>query len=231
MGGYRYYRATQENFYKPEQFRHYGKNVRIDAGVQIAGTEGLYLSDEVSISPCQINAIGGVYLGRGCQIAAGTIILSVDHSYTNGESLPYDSLRLIKPVYIEDYVWIGANVIISPGVRIGEGAIIGMGSVVVQDVPPLAIVSGNPAQVLTYRPQPIFEELKAKGTVIDPFKELPLLKIPPFAKRKFKNELPKLGFDVTKGGEYFYYDKTRKPGQRLFPADIKAGPASNGRGE
>jgi acetyltransferase-like isoleucine patch superfamily enzyme len=222
VGGYRYYRATQEDFYKPEEFRHFGKRVRIDPGVHIAGAEGLYISDDVCISPTvQINAIGGCHLGRACQIAMGTIILTVDHSYTNGESLPYDSLRIIKPIYIEDYVWIGTQSIIGPGVRIGEGAIIGMGSVVMQDVPPLAIVSGNPAQVLMYRSKPDFERLKEQGAAIDPYKELPLLKIPPFMKRKYKNELKELGFDVSNGQEYFYYDKTRKPGERLFPADRK----------
>ncbi len=229
VGGYRYYRATQDDFYSPEQFRHYGERVRIESGVRITGTEGLYISDDSCLSSCQINAIGGCYLGRACQIADGVIILTVDHQYTAGESLPYDSLRIIKPVYIEDYVWIGANAIIAPGVRIGEGAIIGMGSVILQDVPPLAIVSGNPPQILTYRSKPEFDRLKALGAAIDPFKELPLLKMPPFMKRKYKSELKELGFDVSDGREYFCYDKSRKPGQRLYPVDSKNGALPTGR--
>ncbi len=48
-------------------------------------------------------------------------------------------------------VWIGDSVIIKAGVRIGDGAIIGMGSVVTKDVPPYAIVGGNPAKVIRYR--------------------------------------------------------------------------------
>lgn len=227
-GGYRYYRATQKDFYKPEDFRSYGKRVRIDPGVRIAGVDRLSISDDASIAPCQINAIGGCRLGRACQIGDGVIILTVDHQYTGGESLPYDSLRLMKPIYIEDYVWIGTQAIIGPGVRIGEGAIIGMGSVVVQDVPPLAIVSGNPAQVLTYRSKPDFDRLKEQGAAINAFKELKLLKMPPFMRRKYKNELKELGFDGSGGHEYFCYDKTRKPGQRLFPVD-KDGVPLNGR--
>ncbi len=229
MGGYLYYRATQKDFYKPEDFRSYGKRIRIDPGVRISGAEGLTISDDASLAPCQINAIGGCHLGRACQIGDGTIILTVDHQYTCEESLPYDSLRIIKPVYVEDYVMIGARVIIGPGVRVGEGAVIGMGSVVMQDVPPLAIVSGNPAQILTYRSKPDFDRLKAEGAAIDPFKELPLLKMPPFMRRKYKNELKELGFDVSDGREYFCYDKTRKPGQRLFPVDHKNGASGNGR--
>ena len=109
--------------------------------------ERLSLGDNVGISPwTQINAVGGCYIGRACQIAAETVILTVDHQYTEGEALPVDRVRLIKPVIIEDYVWVGLRVLIAPGVRIGEGAIIGMGSVVVQDAPPLAVVAGNPAE-------------------------------------------------------------------------------------
>ena len=49
-------------------------------------------------------------------------------------------------------VWVGANVTIMPGCKkIGNGAIIGGGSVVTHDVPPYAIVAGNPAKILRYR--------------------------------------------------------------------------------
>jgi virginiamycin A acetyltransferase len=52
---------------------------------------------------------------------------------------------------VEHDVWIGADVTIMPGVRIGSGAIIATASVVVSDVPPYAIVGGNPAQVIKRR--------------------------------------------------------------------------------
>ena len=51
-----------------------------------------------------------------------------------------------KPVLIEDDVWIGFNATILKGVRIGEGAIINPGAVVVDDVPPHTTVAGNPAK-------------------------------------------------------------------------------------
>ena len=56
-----------------------------------------------------------------------------------------------KPIIIEDDVWIGANSIILGGVKIGNGAIIGAGAVVTKDVPPRAIVAGNPAKLIKYR--------------------------------------------------------------------------------
>lgn len=54
----------------------------------------------------------------------------------------------IQPVKINDRAWIGFNSIILKGVTIGEGAIVGAGSVVTKDVPPYTIVAGNPARVI-----------------------------------------------------------------------------------
>lgn len=53
-----------------------------------------------------------------------------------------------KPIIIKDDVWIGMNVIILKGVTIGEGAIVGAGSVVTKDVPAWTVVAGNPAKVV-----------------------------------------------------------------------------------
>jgi acetyltransferase-like isoleucine patch superfamily enzyme len=54
----------------------------------------------------------------------------------------------VKPVIIEDNVWIGQSAIIMPGVTIGEGSIVASGSVVMTSVPPNIIVAGNPARQL-----------------------------------------------------------------------------------
>lgn len=52
------------------------------------------------------------------------------------------------PIHINEKVWIGMNAIILKGVTIGEGAIVGAGSVVTKDVPPWTVVAGNPARVV-----------------------------------------------------------------------------------
>jgi serine acetyltransferase len=54
-------------------------------------------------------------------------------------------------IIIENDVWIGAKATIMSGVRIGNGAIVAAGSVVSKDVPPYAIVAGNPAKIVKYR--------------------------------------------------------------------------------
>ena len=53
-----------------------------------------------------------------------------------------------RPIIIGNDVWIGSRVIILGGVRIGDGAIIGAGSVVTHDVPPYVVVGGNPARII-----------------------------------------------------------------------------------
>jgi maltose O-acetyltransferase len=57
------------------------------------------------------------------------------------------------PVLIGDRAWIGYRAIVLPGITIGEGAVVGAGSVVSRDVPPYAIVAGNPARVIGERPR------------------------------------------------------------------------------
>ncbi len=56
-----------------------------------------------------------------------------------------------RQVVIGNDVWIGTRVVILPGVTVGDGAVIGAGSIVTKDVPPAAIVAGNPARVIRYR--------------------------------------------------------------------------------
>lgn len=54
-------------------------------------------------------------------------------------------------IVLKDDVWIGANVVICSGVTINQGAVVAAGSIVTKDVPPYAIVGGNPARVIRYR--------------------------------------------------------------------------------
>ncbi len=66
----------------------------------------------------------------------------------------------VKPIHIGNDVWIGDGVFVKNGVTIGDGAVIGARAVVTKDVPPYAIVVGQPAKILKYRfPQEIIDEL------------------------------------------------------------------------
>jgi len=56
-----------------------------------------------------------------------------------------------RPVVIGNDVWIGDRVMILPGIQIGNGAIVGAGSVVTHSIPDYAIAAGNPARIIKYR--------------------------------------------------------------------------------
>jgi virginiamycin A acetyltransferase len=62
-----------------------------------------------------------------------------------------DSRFQPAPIVIENDVWIASNVTVKEGVKIGNGAVVAMESLVTKDVPPYAIVGGNPARVIRYR--------------------------------------------------------------------------------
>lgn len=74
---------------------------------------------------------------------------------------------------IGDDVWIGANVIIPGGIHIGTGAIVAGGAVVVKDVPPYAVVGGNPARIIRYR----FSEEQIKSLLASEWWNWPIEKI------------------------------------------------------
>jgi acetyltransferase-like isoleucine patch superfamily enzyme len=62
------------------------------------------------------------------------------------------------PVFIEDDCWIGGNVVILPGVRIGKGSTVGAGSIVTKDIPPYSVAVGIPCRVMKTIPSVEEEE-------------------------------------------------------------------------
>lgn len=129
-------------------FRHY-------YGVEI----GLY-TDSGCFAPGMIDRY--TTIGRYCSIARGVRVINRDHpiDYKSTHSFFFNpSMKLISedpvkdiPLTIGSDVWVGHNAIILPHTRnIGDGAVIAAGAVVNKDVPPYAIVVGNPARVVRYR--------------------------------------------------------------------------------
>ncbi len=94
-----------------------------------------------------------VQIGDKVLIASFVAILnSDDHNYDLVGKAMWDSGRGDKfRIMIEDDVWIGHGAVLLSPVRVGRGAIVAAGSVVVKDVPPYAIVGGNPARIIKMR--------------------------------------------------------------------------------
>lgn len=107
-----------------------------------------------------IDLYGTISIGSNCIFAAHCSALSISHDYFAGNALPYGTDYIDKPIVIENNVWVGNHVVIVPGVTIGEGAFVAMGSVVTKDVPPCTVVGGNPAQSLKQRDRVVYEKLK-----------------------------------------------------------------------
>lgn len=194
-GGYRSYLQGAEFLYSPNDFLSFGCDVTIDGDVHINAPSRVILGDGSYIGPeTIINSRGGFYLGNYSGLGFRCTVLTVNHQYAGADSIPYGKRLIVQPVHIEDCVWVGANVLILPGVKIGEGAIVGAGSVVAGDVPPLTIVMGNPARKVGSRDKDHFEDLKNKGAFRSPAFNPQEHWIPPISWRKHGELLTRLGF-------------------------------------
>ena len=105
-----------------------------------------------------------VLIGNYCQIAHDTVFeIGMNHVFSGVSPYPFDQVLGEENIFahrapvnkqqlvIGHDVWMGSGVRIIKAVKIGNGAIIGSGSVVTKDVPPYAIVGGNPAKIIRYR--------------------------------------------------------------------------------
>ena len=101
-------------------------------------------------------------IGKFCAISWDCTINAVSHPYNHLSihAFPYvphagnfvqKRIQEHKRVLIGNDVWVGANSVIMPGVKVGDGAVIGANAVVTKDVPPYAIVGGVPAKIIKYR--------------------------------------------------------------------------------
>ena len=122
------------------------------------------LGNTVSFNGMTVIGRGPVYIGNYFHSGQGCFIITENHDYDHGETIPYSATHSIeKPVVIGDNVWFGVCVIVLPGVTIGEGAIIQAGSVVVKDIPKYSIAGGHPAIVFGMRDIDHYEKLKKEG--------------------------------------------------------------------
>ena len=103
---------------------------------------------------------GPVSIGRRAVLAEDTVVYTQVHDYDHSDVLPFGWGFTYPETGIGDYAWIGIKCIVLPGARIGEGAIVQAGSVVMGVVPPCAIVAGNPAKVIGWRDIDHYNKLK-----------------------------------------------------------------------
>jgi acetyltransferase-like isoleucine patch superfamily enzyme len=102
---------------------------------------GSYIS-----GPLQVDLEARVQIGARVYMGYEVMLVTVDHEV--GDSSQRCGRRVFRPICIEDGVWIGSRAVILPGVRIGQGAVVGAGAVVTRDVPAHALVAGVPAKTV-----------------------------------------------------------------------------------
>lgn len=148
--------------------KNQGEHCVIMPGCVLGNADNIILGDDVYIGEgTRIYAQGNVTIKNG-SILADTVDIRTANHYYDGVDLnmiPFDEKVMISPVTIEENVWVASHVLILPGITIGEGAVVAAGSVVTKDVPPLAVVAGNPARVIKYRNKKRYLKLKREEKI------------------------------------------------------------------
>ena len=109
----------------------FGKNIHIGENVFIN-------------SGCKMQDQGGIYIGNDVLIGHNACLLTLNHEIDPESRTDMHP----KSIFIDDKAWLGSNVTVLPGIRIGEGAIVAAGAVVTKDVPANTVVGGVPAKII-----------------------------------------------------------------------------------
>ena len=143
--------------YLKSKLAYCGTDVVFYPRVSIVLPEMVFIGDHTHLGEnVHLRGGGRLTIGKWCQIANNTIILTGNHKIDGGL---YYGRNIFTDVEIGDNVWIGSNAIILAGVKIGKNSVIGAGAVVTKDVPPNVIVAGVPAHIIKK-----IEEIKSLHT-------------------------------------------------------------------
>jgi maltose O-acetyltransferase len=96
---------------------------------------------------CTLDARGPLHIGANVSISPEVVILTAAHRVDD----PSFAVEM-RPVVIEDHVWVGTRAMIMPGVTLGRGSVVAAGAIVTRDVAPFCIVAGVPARPVGERP-------------------------------------------------------------------------------
>lgn len=130
-----------------------------DSGEKIIIRKGTYINRHTIV-----NAHQHVDIGPECMIGPFCYITDGNHGMSLDSPIK-DQAMDIKPVILEEGVWLGSHVTVLPGVRLGKGCIIGAGTVVNSDIPANAIAAGVPARIIKYRKALSVIEADANGSL------------------------------------------------------------------
>ena len=129
------------------QFR-LGRYSVIESGACINNAVGDVIIGDYTRVGLHNTIIGPVNIGHHVNLAQGITVTALNHNFEDSEKRIDEQGVCTTPVVIEDDVWIGANAVILPGVRVGTHSVVAAGAVVTKDVPAHSIVAGIPAKII-----------------------------------------------------------------------------------
>lgn len=132
-------------------FKQCGKNIIIKNRAYFGSGTHIVIGDRSQIG--QNSKIDhDTIFGNDVVMGPDVIIMSSAHAFED-PNVPINLQGALpkRPVVIGNDVWLGTRVVVMPGVSIGEGAVIGAGSIVTKDIPPYSIAVGAPARVIRAR--------------------------------------------------------------------------------
>jgi acetyltransferase-like isoleucine patch superfamily enzyme len=144
---------TGGNFIRKARLRQCGERVKISPTAFFKFPEHITIGDDAFINHlCSIWACEGasITIGRDVLLGPGVTIVSSNHGIAAGQ-LMREQPGSDADVVIGNDVWIGAHVVVTPGVTIGDGCVVGAGAVVTKSLPPNSICVGVPARVIGHR--------------------------------------------------------------------------------
>ena len=142
------------------RFKSFGDGAEFRAGAYAEACSKISIGNRVVVRPGSFLFADPTKDGGEIFIADDVLLGPCVHLYTNNHKFSeygtpiieqgYPEATMLDSIYIERGAWIGANVVILPGVTIGANSVVGAGSVVTRSVPPRVVVVGHPARIIKY---------------------------------------------------------------------------------
>ena len=140
------------NFCYKFVLKEMGKGCNICDAVTFKDPEKISLGERVSIHEyCFLGGCGEIKIGNNVAIAHGCSTISEKHNFSDTDILIKNQGVTAQPIVIGDNVWFGCKVTILGNMRIGNGTIVGAGSIVTKSLPDNVIAAGNPCKIIKVR--------------------------------------------------------------------------------